>query len=113
MLDCIAAVLAHFGREIEAVALFEKVAYAALTRLRVYANDVALVVASEIFRVDRKIRHVPMRGLFGLAPLKALGDSVLVRARERGKYELARIRLAGRDGHCRQFLVYGDGFGYV
>ena len=80
--------------QLEAVPVGEQVGDAALAGLRVDADD-RLVVAAEVARVDRQVRHVPDRvGALLALGVHALLDRVLVRARERGVDELARPRVA-------------------
>ena len=82
----------------------EQVGHAALAGLGVDAGD-RLVAAADVLRVDRQVRHEPHElvkvgaGTLGrhLTGLQALLDGVLVGAGERGKHEVARIRMTFGD----------------
>ena len=97
--------LAHFGGELDVVALFEDVPHAALARLRVDADDVRIVDAADVARVDGKIGNIPHAAAVLGAPVHALGDGVLMGARERREDELARIGLTGRNSERGELFV--------
>ena len=87
------------ARQVQAVILLEQVGHAALTGLRVHANN-SLVGAAQIARVDRQVRDLPVNLIHALAGLgggalqglEALLDGVLVRTRERGEDQVAAVR---------------------
>src|SRR6185312_12618269 len=78
-------------RQLQAELAFKQIRNTALARLAVNANH-GLVAATEVFRIDGQIRHVPYLAL--LASRKSLFDGVLVRARKRGVNQVAPIRVA-------------------
>ena len=112
-LDEVAEIFAHLLRQIKPEFLLQEIADAALARLAVDADDVAVVLAPDIFRIDIKVRHIPELRMLLLAPLHALGDRVLMRARESGEDQLARIRLTRVDTHARHALVKLDKLGHI
>ena len=71
---------------------------AALARLAVHA-DHAVVGAAQVRRVDGQVRNLP-RAL-GVVRGEAFLDRVLVRARERGEHQVARVGVAWVDGQAR------------
>ena len=59
-LDRVAEVLRHFLGECVAVLLLQQKAYAALARLGVYADNVAVVLSADVVGVDRQIGDCPL-----------------------------------------------------
>ena len=104
-LDGVPEVLAHARGQVVAVAALQHVADAALARLAVDADDVALVLPADVRRVDGQIRHRPPLGRVLLAPAHALGDGVLVPARERREHQLPGVGLPLIDVHARHVLI--------
>ena len=76
------------ARQVEPVLAREQVRDAALPRLGVDPDD-RLVVAADVLRVDRQVRHVPHLRRGALLRVHSLLDGVLVRARERRVHELS------------------------
>ncbi len=93
-LDNIPEAFAHFRGHIYTVGLLHEIAYAALSRLGVDADNIALVFASHIVRVYGYIGNGPFFGFLFLAPLHSLCDRVLVRAAESRVNELSAVRHA-------------------
>ncbi len=91
------------AREVEVVLRLHQVRDATLPRLRVDADD-RLVVAADVLRVERQVRHVPHVGPGSLLGVHPLLDRVLVRARERGVDELADVRVARVHGELVALL---------
>ena len=83
-------------RQVEVVVVLEDVRDAALPRLAVDPDD-RLVGAADVVRVDGQVGHLPKLLARFRVGLHALLDRVLVRARERGVDQLARIRMARVD----------------
>ncbi|MCY1522052.1 hypothetical protein D9M68_568970 [compost metagenome] len=79
------------ARQLEAVLVLEQIGDATLARLAVHADD-GVVAAAQVGGVDREVRHFPDGIVLLLG--EALLDGVLVRARERGEDQVARIRVA-------------------
>ena len=80
------------ARQFQAVLALQQVGNPALARLAVDA-DHGFVAAAQVLGVQRQVRHVP--DVVFLARGKRLLDRVLVRARERGIDQVARVRVAG------------------
>ena len=91
------------ARQLQAVLAFQQVGDAALARLAVDA-DHGLVAAAQVLGVERQVGHVP--DVAFLARGERLLDRVLVRARERGVDQVARVRVAGMH---RQLVAVLDG----
>ncbi len=98
--------LAQAGGHFKSVRLFEHIAYAAFTRLRIDTDHVRIVFPAHVLRIDGKIGYVPhLAPRFG-AEIHALCDRILMRAGKRGKHKLARIRLTGRNVEAGKQLVF-------
>ena len=105
-LDAIAEVLTHLFRHLKAVFLLHEIAYAALAGLTVDADDITIVLAAHIMRIDIEIGYSPAGRIFFFAPFHALGNRILMRAGECCKYQLTGIRLACMDLHARHALIH-------
>ena len=104
----IAQVFAHTGREDVAVALLQKISYSALAALRVHSDDVCIVGAADIVRVDGDIGDVPLTKSLFLAVLHALCDSVLMAAGECREHQSSGIGGALINVHSGAFLIHAD-----
>ena len=91
------------ARQLEVVLGLHQIGDAALARLRVDADD-RLVVAADVHRVDRQVRHVPELGVRALLRVHALLDRVLVRAGEGRVDELAGVRMPRMHGQLVALL---------
>ena len=74
---------------------------AAFARLAVDAHD-AVIGAAQVLWVHRQIGHAP--GGIAFLRGKALGDRILVRAREGGEHQIAHIGVARVNRQSRAFL---------
>ena len=88
---CVAHCLTHFRRKVQAVFGLQDVAYAAFTGLAVDTDNVCIVVAANIGRVDRQIRNGPAVRVFFLDPVHAFCDGILMGAGEGCKYKSAAV----------------------
>ena len=113
VLGSVAQLFAHLRGQHVTEVLLQNVANAALARLAVDTNDVGLVMAAHIGGVDRQVRRGPVLGVVLLAPLQALGDSVLMAAREGREHELASVGAARLNLHIGHALVQFDQFRHV
>ena len=113
MLDRVSEVLSHLGGEIETVFLFEKVADAPLARLRVDANDIAVVLPADVLGVDEKIGDSPIFLVVRGTVRHALCDGVLMRTRKRREHELSRVGLAVIHPHARHLFIDGHDLGHI
>ena len=104
-LDQIAERFPHLLRNVIAVLGFHEVADTALAGLAVDTNHVCLVDTAHIFRIDRQIRHVPVLAVVFLSPVHALGNCVLMRTAECGKYQLTAVRRTLINVHSGDTLV--------
>ena len=84
----------HLLRYCISEVLFQNICYTALAGLAVDSDNIRLVFSSHILRIDRQIRHSPFVQLLVLSPFHTLGDSILVRTRERREHQLTAIRLS-------------------
>ena len=100
----IAHSLAHLRRQIQAVFRLQNIADTALSRLAVDADDVCIVVSSDIGRIDRQIRNGPGIRCFLLDPVHAFCDRILMGTGEGCKYERSAVRASRVDAHT------GEGF---
>ena len=112
-LDEVAEVFAHLLRHVDAVVLFHNEAYAALAGLAVDADDVGIVGAAHIMRVDVQIRAGPVLFVVFFAEMHALGDGVLMGTGESGEDQLAGIRLTRMDMHAGHSFVCFHQFRHV
>ena len=102
----IAQVLPHTGGKHVTVSLLQQISDAALAALGVDPDHVGVVGAVDIVRVDRNIGHAPALQLFFLPVLHALGDSVLMTARESGKHQRTGIGRTGVHVHPGALFVH-------
>ena len=112
-LDEVAEVFAHLLRHVDAVILFHDETYAALAGLAVDADDVGIVRAAHIMRIDVQVRAGPVLFVVFLAEVHALGDGVLMRTGESGEDQLAGIRLTRMDMHAGHSFIRFHQFGHV
>ena len=110
VVDAFADLRVHGLGQIEAVLAVEHIGNAAFARLGIDADD-RLVRAADVLRVDGEIGHAPWDlGIFcnfARASVEAFFDRVLMRAGERGEYQLAGIGLTLRHGQARDPLIDG------
>ena len=92
--DTVTEVLAHLLRHVDAVFLLHDEADAALAGLAVDADDVAVVLAADILRVDVEVRQRPLVRILLFLPVHALRDGILMGAGEGGEDEVTGVRLA-------------------
>ena len=102
----IAEMLAHLGGKVVAKGLFQEIADAALTTLRVDADDVGIVGSADILGIDRNIRYAPFVELVFLSVFHTLGNRILMRARESGKNECACIRCSFINVHSGASFIF-------
>ena len=107
ILDLVAQVFAHLGGQVVAVVLLQHKADAALAALAVDADDVGVVGAADVVRVDGDVGAGPAVFAVLLAVGHALGDGVLMAAGEGRKDQLARIGGALVDVHPGHTLIGG------
>ena len=104
-LDEVAEVFAHLLRHVDAVILFHDETYAALAGLAVDADDVGIVRAAHIMRIDVQVRAGPVLFVVFLAEVHALGES--------GEDQLSSIRLTRMDMHAGHSFIRFHQFGHV
>ena len=103
----------HSGGHIYAVALLQYVTHAAFARLGVDSDYVGVVLPAHVVGVYRKVGHVPDIKVLLLPPFHTLCNRVLMRTREGGKHQLARVRLAGIYCHSRKGAVQRAYIGHI
>ena len=110
ILYAVAKVFPHARRGIVAVILLQQEADAALTALAVDADDIGIVSAANVMRVNGNVRAGPLVQVVLLAPGHALGNGVLVAAAERSKHQGTGIRAALVHMHAgHAFIRFADG----
>src|SRR5699024_1793632 len=90
-LDLVAQVLPRLGGQVVAVVLLQHKADAALAALAVDADDVGVVGAADVVGGDGDVGAGPAVLAGGLAVGHALGDGVLVAAREGREHQLGGV----------------------
>ena len=74
----IADLFTHRLRQCDTEVLLESVVYAALSGLRVDADDIGVIGTADILRIDGQVRNAPHIGLSVLTPLHSLCDGILM-----------------------------------
>ena len=113
ILHIIANLLAHIGWQIIAVVFLEHVADAALTGLRVDADNICFIDTSDISWIDWQIRYRPVIRILGITVMHAFGNGILMRAGEGCEYQLTGIGLTHVYLHTGTALINLDNVRHI
>ena len=95
----------HFRRKIQAEFRLQNISYTTFSRLAVDADDICIVVSSNICRIDRQIRYCPVLKVAVLSPVHTFCNGILMGAGERCKYKSSAVRTSFVYLHSCTFLI--------
>ena len=97
----------HLLRKVDSKALLQDIVDTALAGLTVDTDHIRIVLSSDIFWIDRKIRNGPMRAVLFFSPIHSLGNCILVRTGKCSEYKFSCIWLSLADLHsCQSFIFF-------
>ena len=106
----IAEMLSHSGGKNIAVSLLKQIADSALAALRIDPDDIRIVCAADIVRIDGDIGNIPAVKILFFSVFHALCDCVLMAARECGENKCSRIRRTLIDMHSFRISQQGSAY---
>ena len=112
-LDRVADSLAHKLRQPEPEVMFQDKCDSALSGLAVDADHVSVIVAADVGRINRNIRHGPGIESVLRVILHPLRDRILMGSGEGCKYKRAAVRASRIEIHTGIFLILVDDIEHV
>ena len=103
---CISHCFTHFRWKIQAEFCLKDISDTALTGLTVNTDYICVIVSANIFRINWKIRYIPVIRIFVISPVHTFGNRILMRTGECSKYKGTTVWTSFTDFHSCAFFVY-------